>query len=302
MTLSAAAPRRATPVAPARPVAGATRADSAWSRLRRDRAAIVALAWLVVVAAVATLAPVLPLLDPNEHWDIVALKNRPPSARFWFGTDSYSRDVFSRVLFGARVSLGVGVLAALLSTTLGAAYGAVAGFVGGRTERAMMRLVDALLGIPRVLVLLAVVALWTAVSTPALIVLLGATGWLGTSRLARDHVRLVRTRDFVTAARALGAPERRILLRHVVPHLATPLMVVTPLAVGHVIALEAGLSYLGLGVQPPHASWGNIMMDGAQSLGSAWWTVAFPGLFVILTVMAVNVLGDGLRDALDPRR
>jgi peptide/nickel transport system permease protein len=282
-------------------VPAATPAGTAWRRLRRDRAAMLALALLVVVAALALLAPVLPLKDPNRHWNIIELKNRPPSGEFWFGTDPYSRDVFSRVVFGARVSLGVGVLAAVLSTTLGAAYGAVAGFAGGWAERVMMRTVDALLGIPRVLILLAVVALWGKVSTLSLVLLIGLTGWLGTSRIARDHVRLVRTRDFVAAARALGAAGSRVLLRHVVPHLATPVMVVTPLAVGNVIALEAGLSYLGLGVQPPNASWGNIMADGADTVAAAWWTVAFPGAFVVLTVMAVNVLGDGVRDALDPR-
>jgi peptide/nickel transport system permease protein len=275
--------------------------NTAWRRLRRDRAAILALALLALLGALALLAPALPLKDPTKQWDIIELKNRAPSAEFWFGTDMYSRDVFSRVVFGARVSLGVGVLAALLSTTLGAAYGAVAGFAGGWVERVMMRTVDALLGIPRVLVLLAVVALWGSVSKLALVLLIGVTGWLGTSRIARDHVRLVRTRDFVAAARALGAAGPRLLLRHVVPHLATPIMVVTPLAVGNVIALEAGLSYLGLGVQPPEPSWGNIMADGTDDVATAWWTVVFPGALVILTVMSVNVLGDGLRDALDPR-
>lgn len=289
-------------VAPTVAPDGAPPPSTTWRRLRRDRTAMLALALLALLALAALLAPLLAPYDPHDQPDIVRLKNRPPSAEHPFGTDPYSRDVLSRVLWGAQVSLGVGVLAGLLSTTLGAAYGALAGFAGGNVERVMMRLVDAALGIPRVLLLLAVVALWGNVSTPALVVLLGVTGWLGTSRIARDHVRLVRTRDFVAAARALGASGPRLLLRHVVPHLATPVMVVTPLAVGNVIALEAGLSYLGLGVQPPTASWGSIMQDGADSVVSAWWTVAFPGALVILTIVAVNLLGDGLRDALDPRR
>jgi ABC-type dipeptide/oligopeptide/nickel transport system permease subunit len=209
--------------------------------------------------------------------------------------------VLSRVLHGARVSLGVGVLAALLSTTVGAAYGALAGWLGGAADAIMMRVVDACLGVPRVLVLLAVVALWGNVSTRALVLLIAGTGWFATSRLARAEVRALRGRDFVQAARALGARDARLLLRHVVPHLAPPLLVAATLGVGNVIALEAGLSYLGLGVRPPQASWGSIMQDGAEYATTAWWITGAPGMFVVLTILAVNVLGDGLRDALDPR-
>jgi peptide/nickel transport system permease protein len=285
------------------PIPAVTPRTNAWRRLRADRTAMLALALLALLALAALLAPLVAPYDPNAMPDIVGLKNRPPSAAHPFGTDPYSRDVLSRVLFGARVSLGVAVLAGILATTLGTAYGALAGFAGGMVDRAMMRAVDAALGIPRVLLLLAVVALWGGrVSTAALVVLIGVTGWLGTSRIARDHVRLVRTRDFVAAAQALGASGPRVLLRHVVPHLATPVMVVTPLAVGHVIGLEAALSYLGLGVQPPTASWGSIMQDGSDAVVTAWWTVAAPGALVVLTIIAVNLLGDGLRDALDPRR
>lgn len=277
-------------------------AGDSWRRLRGHAPAMVALAVLVILVLAAALAPVLAPYDPAAQPEVIALRNLPPSGEHPFGTDRYSRDVLSRALYGAQVSLGVGFLAALLSTTLGAAYGAVAGFAGGAAERVMMRLVDAALGVPRVLLLLTVVALWGRVSTLSLVVLLGVTGWLATSRIARDHVRAVRTRDFVAAARALGASELRVLVRHVVPHLATPVLVVTPLAVGHVIALEAGLSYLGLGVQPPQASWGSIMWDGTDSVATAWWTTGFPGALVVITIVAVNVLGDGLRDAVAPRK
>jgi peptide/nickel transport system permease protein len=270
-------------------------------RLRRDPAALAALALLAVLGVLALLAPLVAPYDPYAQPDIVGLQNRPPSLAHPLGTDPFSRDVLSRVLYGARVSLSVGLLAALLSTTLGAAYGAVAGWLGGAAETVLMRLVDACLGIPRVLLLLAVVALWGRVSTLTLILLIAGTGWFGTSRLARSEVRALRGRDFVQAARALGVPARRVLGRHVVPHLVPPMLVAATLAVGNVIALEAGLSYLGLGVQPPTASWGSIMQDGSDYLTTAWWTAAAPGVLVVLTVLAVNVLGDGLRDALDPR-
>ena len=270
-------------------------------RLRRDPAALAALALLLTLALLALLAPLLAPYDPTAQPDMVALKNRPPSFAHPLGTDIYSRDVLTRVLYGSRVTLSVGVLAALLSTTLGAAYGAVAGWLGGAVDTVLMRLVDACLGIPRVLMLLAIVALWGHVSTPVLVLLIAGTGWFATSRLARAEVRALRTRPYVEAARALGAGETRLLVRHVLPHLVPPLLVAATLAVGNVIALEAGLSYLGLGLQPPDASWGSIMQDGADSLTTAWWTTAAPGTMIVLTVLAVNILGDGLRDALDPR-
>ncbi|AHG90218.1 ABC-type transporter, integral membrane subunit [Gemmatirosa kalamazoonensis] len=279
----------------------ATRLAAAFQRLRRDPAAIAALGLLATFALLALFAPLVAPYNPSAQPDPVALQNRPPSLAHPLGTDPFSRDVLSRVLYGARVSLGVGVLAALLSTTVGAAYGAIAAWLGGLADAAMMRLVDAFLGIPRVLLLLAVVALWGHVSTVALVLLIAGTGWFGTSRLARAEVRSLREREFVHAARALGAGESRLLARHVVPHLGPLLLVAATLAVGNVIALEAGLSYLGLGVQPPQASWGSIMQDGADYVTTAWWTTAAPGILIVVTVLAVNVLGDGLRDALDPR-
>jgi peptide/nickel transport system permease protein len=271
------------------------------ARLRRDPSALFALVLLGTFLLLALAAPLIAPYDPVAQPGIVDLKNQAPSAAHPLGTDLFSRDVLSRVLYGARVSLGVGLLAALLSTTLGAAYGAIAGWTGGFVDAAMMRIVDACLGIPRVLVLLAIVALWGHVSTLTLVVIIAGTGWFATSRLARAEVRSLREREYVHAARALGAPESRLLVRHVLPHLVPPLLVAATLSVGNVIALEAGLSYLGLGVQPPNASWGSIMQDGADFVTTAWWTTAAPAALIVLTVLAVNILGDGLRDALDPR-
>ena len=270
-------------------------------RFLHDRSAVAAAAVLLAVTLLALLAPVVAPYDHTAQLDITNLKNARPSAAHWFGTDAASRDVLSRVLFGARVSLGVAVLAVAVSVTLGTLYGAVAGFVGGRVDALMMRLVDTLLSLPRVLVLIAVLALWGGLATPWLVLALGLTGWFGVSRLARAHVIATKSQEFVVAARALGASDARLLVRHVLPHAVAPVLVTAMLGVGNVIALEAGLSYLGVGVQPPAASWGSILHDGSEFVASAWWVAMAPGLAIVLTVLAVNLVGDGLRDALDPR-
>jgi peptide/nickel transport system permease protein len=257
---------------------------------------------LLALGVAALLAPLLSAHSPIVQPDIVEMKRMPPSAAHPFGTDQFSRDVLSRVLHGGRVSLGVALLAVLLSSTIGTAYGAVSGFYGGLVDGAMMRILDALLSIPRVLLLIAIVALWGTVSIPVLIVLLGATGWFGVSRLVRAEVLAIRERDFVAGARALGAGDFRLLARHVLPNVAAPVIVAATLGVGHVIILEAGLSFLGLGVQPPVPSWGNIIQEGSQEIRTLWWMSLFPGAAIVVTTMAFNVLGDALRDALDPRQ
>jgi peptide/nickel transport system permease protein len=271
-------------------------------RFRANGGAVVALHLLVALVVVTLLAPALAPYPPAAQPDIVALKSLPPSLAHPFGTDQYSRDVLSRVLFGGRVSLAVAVLSVLVAISLGVAYGGVAGLAGGRTDGALMRLNDALLAVPRVLLLIAVLAALGQIRLPLLVVLIGLTGWFGVSRIVRAEVRSVGGTEFVTAARALGAPRRRILLRHVLPNALSPVIVAATLAVGNVIILEAGLSYLGIGVQPPQASWGNILQEGASHLRALWWLSLFPGLAIVLTVMAVNLVGDGLRDALDPRQ
>jgi peptide/nickel transport system permease protein len=269
-----------------------------WSR-PAARVAVVALATLAIAAL---LAPLLTAHSPIAQPDIVELKRMPPSAAHPFGTDQFSRDVLSRVLHGGRVSLGVALLAVILSSTIGTAYGAISGFYGGLIDGAMMRLLDALLSIPRILLLIAIVALWGTVSIPVLVILLGVTGWFGVSRLVRAEVLAIRERDFVAGARALGAGDFRLLARHVLPNVAAPVVVAATLGVGHVIILEAGLSFLGLGVQPPVPSWGNIIQEGSQEIRTLWWMSLFPGAAIVVTTMAFNVLGDALRDALDPRQ
>jgi peptide/nickel transport system permease protein len=271
-------------------------------RLRRNPAALVSTAAVLCVALVALLAPVLAPYAPSAQPDPVGLKNLAPSLAHPFGTDAYSRDVLSRVMYGARTSLSIAALSVALSLTIATAYGAAAGFVGGRVDAVMMRVIDVLLAVPRVLLLIAVLTLWRRVEPAALILLLGATGWFGVSRIVRAEVMAAARRDYVLAARALGANARGLLALHVLPNVTSPILVAATLAIGHVIILEAGLSYLGIGVRQPAASWGNLILDGSESLSTAWWISLFPGLALVATVMACNTLGDALRDALDPRQ
>jgi peptide/nickel transport system permease protein len=225
----------------------------------------------------------------------------PPGLGHPFGTDQLNRDILSRVVTGARVSLSVALLAVALSMTLGAAVGLVAGYLGGVVDAALMRLVDGALAIPRLFILLLVLAVWERVPVLALILLIGATGWFATSRIVRAEVLRLREEAYVRAAEALGARRRRIIFRHLLPNVVGPLLVTATLAVGDVILLEAGLSFLGLGIQPPLPSWGGMILDSKEVLVSAPWAGIFPGLAIVITVLSANLFGDALRDAVDPR-
>ncbi len=260
-----------------------------------------AAAILLTFVLAAVFAPAIAPYDPRATPQSETQKNLAPSVAHPFGTDQFSRDVLSRVIYGARVSLGVAVLAVLLALTLGAAVGAVAGYVGGWTDAICMRLVDAMLSVPRVLLLLVIVASTGPLSVGGIILLLGLTGWPMTSRLIRGEVRQLKEREFVLASRASGTPEWRVFVLHVLPGVLPQLLVSATLALATVIPLEAGLSFLGLGVQPPTASWGNIISDAAQHPAENWWVVLFPGLAIVCTVLAVNTIGERIRNSLDPR-
>jgi len=254
------------------------------------------------LVVVAIFAPALAPYDPIAQLDLMDGRNLPPSGAHPLGTDLYSRDLLSRVLHGARVSLTIATIAVVLSITLGTVVGLTAGLTGGWVDAALMRAVDAGLAIPRIFLLLAVLALWEGISVLALVLVLGLTGWFGTSRLVRAEVQSVRGRDFIAAACAAGVGPLRLVLRHVLPNTAAPIIVSATLGVGYVILVEAGLSYLGMGVPPPLPSWGNIIRDGHPFLVLAPWISAAGGGAVVLTVMAFTVLGDGLQEWLDPRR
>ena len=276
------------------------RAASAHMR-RLDTTTRVALVILVALYLAALLAPVIAPYEQSQQVDIVAMKNTPPSLAHPFGTDRFSRDIFSRVLYGTRVSLEVATLAVLVSAIIGTLYGLVAASAGRVTDTVLMRVLDAMLSIPRVLLLLAILALWSPVPLWALILLLGVTGWFGVSRLVRAEAMAIRDREFVVAARSLGAGGSRIMLRHLLPNVLAPVIVSTTLGVGQVIALEAGLSFLGIGAREPAASLGTMFQEGTEAFVGTWWAALFPGVAIVTTVLCFNILGDALRDALDPR-
>ena len=254
---------------------------------------------LLVITVSAVVGPWF-LPDPLAQPDILA-GSLPPGLGHPFGTDQLNRDVLARVVTGARVSLSVALLAVGLSVTIGAAVGLVSGYWGGVVDAGLMRLVDGALAIPRLFILLLVLATMERVPLPALIVLIGGTGWFATSRLVRAEVLRIREENYVRAAEALGARRRHIILRHLLPNTMGPLLVAATLGVGDVILLEAGLSFLGLGVQPPTPSWGSMVLDSKEVLVSAPWEGIFPGLAIVITVLSANLVGDALRETIDPR-
>ncbi|MCC6928820.1 MAG: ABC transporter permease [Gemmatimonadaceae bacterium] len=296
----------ATIAIPATPDTGASDWSTPFRRalqlLWGDRSARAALCFLGALAAAALLAPWIVPYDPARVLDAIALRSVPPSAAHWFGTDETSRDVFSRMLYGARISLAVAALSALLASVVGLLYGGIAGFVGGRIDGAMMRFVDAMLAIPRILFVMTILSLWGEIEPPALVLVLGATGWFAVARLARAEAAALRHRDFVVAVQALGAAPGRVFVRHILPHTLGPVLVAATIAVGQVVVLEAGLSYLGYGVRAPTPTWGNIISDGRSTIATTWWLTLFPGLALVLTALAVNTVADRLRAALNPRQ
>lgn len=254
---------------------------------------------LLSLGVAALLAPPW-LPDPAAMPDVVAGATSPSLAHP-FGTDQLNRDILSRVASGGRISLAVASLAVLLSLTVGSAVGLIAGYFGGWPDAVLMRIVDAALAIPRLFVILLLLVVWERIPLPALILVLGTTGWFATSRLVRGEVLRLRHEPFVLAAEGLGATAGRTIVRHLLPNAAGPLLVAATLGVGDVILLEAGLSFLGVGIQPPTPSWGGMVLDARPLIVSAPWTALFPGAAIVVTVLSVNLLGDALHAALDPR-
>ena len=254
---------------------------------------------LFALALVALLAPVIAPYDPDAQSLIDRLQG-PTPGHLW-GTDGLGRDMLSRAMWGARVSLAVGVSATSITIVVGVLIGLIAGYAGGWLDNVLMRAADVFIAIPAFLLLITVLTIYGS-NLALLLVFLGLIAWPGTARLVRSEILSLRSRDFVTAALVVGASGPRIVLRHLLPNVVPVIVVAATLRVATLILLEASLSFFGLGVQPPTATWGNMVSDGRGLLDSAWWITTLPGSLIVVTVLAINLIGDGLRDALDPRR
>jgi peptide/nickel transport system permease protein len=269
-----------------------------WRTFSRNQLAVVAGAVVTVLVLMAVLAPLLAPWDPNRPDTKKILI--APSIKHWLGTDPLGRDVLSRVLYGSRVSLSVGFVSVGIAALIGVLVGAVAGYQGGVVDSVVMRLVDLMLVFPRFFLLLAVLAflkpsIWTIMTV------IGLTGWMGVARLVRAEFLTLREREFVIWSESVGAGPLRIIFRHILPNAIAPILVAMTLGIPAAILTEAGLSFLGLGVQPPYATWGNILNDGRDYIEIAWWMTLYPGLAILITVLSYNLMGEGIRDALDPR-
>jgi peptide/nickel transport system permease protein len=273
--------------------------------LLRDRRGAFGALILLVVLLCAAGAPLVTSGDPAAQRDIVATRFLPPLSTdvhgdfHPIGTDRFGRDVWTRLVYGARISMGVGLLAVLVSLVVGVLVGAVAGYWRGPLSVTLLGLTDFALALPRVVLLLLLAAVWRP-STALVIVVLGLTGWMSIARLVHGEVRGLAARPFVEGAVAVGSRRLRVLARHILPNALTPVIVAAALGVGNTIMLEAGLSYLGLGVQPPTPSWGNMIASGRDTLVNAPWVATAPGVALVLVVVACTLLGDALRDVLDP--
>lgn len=258
--------------------------------------------WLFTIFLVVSIvAPIVAPFDPVTQDEPAVNRYQAPSLQHPMGTDRFGRDVFSRVLYGSRVSLAVSVTAVALASLLGLMFGAFSGYFGGWVDDLAMRVVDGLLAFPRLVLILTLLAFF-ANSMWLLVVLLAATGWMGVARVVRSEVLVLKQREFVQAARATGAGGVRVVARHLLPNTAGPVIVAATLRVGTLILLESYLSFLGLGAQPPTPSWGGMVFEGREVLLSAWWVALFPGLALVCAVVSCNLLGDGLRDAMDVKR
>jgi peptide/nickel transport system permease protein len=275
----------------------------AWRHLRRDRVAMAGLALVALLIAAGLFAPVLAPYDPNEQfWEGLTVEGRPMppgTPSFLLGTDALGRDELSRALYGARISLAVGIGANLFAAALGVVIGGIAGLARGRGESAIMRAIDVVLSFPILLLAITLLAV-TPPSVATIVVIIGISFGAYLARLVYGQVASLREREFVLAARACGAGRGRILLRHIVPHVIPAALVFATLGVATAIQLEAALSYVGIGIRPPRASWGNMIAEGQTYILSAPWLVLVPGLAIVLAMVGFSLLGDGLRDALDP--
>jgi len=277
---------------------GASLWHDAWLRLRKNRAAVTGGVVLVIMVVVAILTPwIAPYGYETQNLDLGAT---PPSATHWLGTDIFGRDLLTQILYGGRISLAVGFIATAVALVIGVTWGAVAGYVGGRIDSVMMRFVDILYALPFMIFIILLMVVFGR-NILLLFLAIGAVEWLTMARIMRTQVQSLRQQEFVEAAVSLGLPPSAIIFKHIIPNALGPIIVYTTLTIPSVMLLEAFLSFLGLGIQPPQTSWGLLISYGAETMEEYPWLLIFPGLALTITLFSLNFLGDGLRDALDVR-
>jgi peptide/nickel transport system permease protein len=269
-------------------------------RFRANKLAVGSVYIILFLYILAILAPLITPQDPSMMQNVLENRYLPPSSEHLFGTDEFGRDLFSRALYGARVSLSIGLLAMLLSKTIGTFYGAVAAYFGGAVDAVLMRLVDVIIAFPTFYLMLLLVGVFEA-NILLLVLILGLTSWPGTARYIRGEILSLKEQEFAESARAIGLPPHLIIIRHLIPSALSPVLVSAALSVAGMIGAEAGLSFLGLGIRPPIPSWGNMVSGGQDAMLVAWWVMFFPGALLTLTLVSFSLLADGLRDALDPK-
>lgn len=269
----------------------------AWEQFRRHKAALIGSVIFIVMTIMCYLAPVIAPYDFEE----INLKNRKstPTAEHIMGTDSLGRDQYSRVLYGGRISISIGIFSALVGTSLGTLIGALAGFYGGRVDNLLMRFTDTVYSIPSLPVLI-ILSSYTNSAIPLMILIIGLLSWVRTARVVRGSVLSVKENEYVEAAICVGVREPRLIFRHILPNILGPIIVGTTLGVGNAIIIESSLSFLGLGVQPPTPTWGNMLQQSQETMASEPWLTIFPGVAILIIVLCVNFIGDGLHDAMDP--
>ena len=268
-----------------------------WNKFRRHRAAMISATVLIVLTTMVFLAP---WIAPYEFDEIdLANRQQPPSLEHPLGTDDLGRDLYTRLLYGGRISITIGIFAAVVGTVLGTLMGSLAGFYGGSTDNAIMRFTDMAISIPS-LPLLIVLSSYTSAAIPAMILIIGLLSWMSTARVVRGAVHSIKQQEFVSAASMIGVRNLSIISRHIIPNVMGPIIVGATLGVGGAIIIESSLSFLGLGISPPTPTWGNMLQDSQATMASKPWLTIFPGLAILITVLCINFLGEGLHDALDP--
>lgn len=269
-----------------------------WPRIRRNRLALFGGSVVLILFFISLLAPLISPYDPSaiNAWKVLS----PPSWQHWLGTDELGRDVLSRILYGSRVSLKVGFVAVGIAVSIGTVVGLVSGYYSGLVDATLMRFVDVMLCFPAFFLILAIIT-FLEPSIWYIMMVIGLTGWMGVARMVRAETLSIREMDYILAARCIGCSNTRIIFRHILPNAISPVLVSATLGIAGAILTESALSFLGIGVQPPTPSWGNILTSGKDYIEFAWWLSLFPGLAILVTVLAYNLLGEGIRDALDPR-